>query len=482
MLKEHWRFIAAIERVIDNVMIIAIFFLSYNLRKTGVLWHSALLEPKLLAPLENYFVFLFIGLPLFNVFLNLFGAYQSLRYVSVWKLTRIIVGSALLVFLFEGWFLYLLKEDLSRSLLAIFCVLSGISVFILRYVVRATLRGLRSRGKNYRNLLIVGLGRQARDLYSEIKEQDELGIKPLGYCSYKSFSEERKSALKNNQGSLIVSDASCFEESLKKLFVDEVVFTDIYRHLKQVKELAKIAGEEGVGVSFAADLFSLGILKSDVSYIGGTPIVHFRTAPNKMGHLFFKRLLDVVISLIGLIFLSPLFLILFILIKLDSKGPVIFKQKRVGLNGRIFKLYKFRSMQENAEDVLSDLHAENQMKGPVFKIDNDPRITKIGKFLRKYSIDELPQLFNVLRGDMSLVGPRPPLPKEVKEYNRKQRRRLSMRPGITCIWQVSGRNKINDFNDWAKLDLEYIDNWSLFGDIKLLFRTIPVVITGEGAN
>jgi lipopolysaccharide/colanic/teichoic acid biosynthesis glycosyltransferase len=169
-------------------------------------------------------------------------------------------------------------------------------------------------------------------------------------------------------------------------------------------------------------------------------------------------------------------------IKIDSRGAVFFRQQRVGLNGRLFSLYKFRSMVEGAESKLDELRDKNEMKGPVFKLKDDPRITRVGKYLRRYSLDELPQLWNVVRGDMSLVGPRPPLPDEVKLYLRKFRRRLSMRPGITCTWQVSGRNDIVDFETWARLDLEYIDNWSLAKDLMLLLRTVPAVIRGSGAR
>jgi len=178
--------------------------------------------------------------------------------------------------------------------------------------------------------------------------------------------------------------------------------------------------------------------------------------------------------------LSPLFLFVTLLIKLTSSGPIFFKQKRIGLNGREFVLYKFRTMYKDAEKQQKMLEALNEMDGPVFKIRKDPRITPVGKFLRKFSIDELPQLFNVFIGHMSLIGPRPPLPNEVIQYETWQRRRLSMRPGITCLWQISGRNEI-DFEEWMRLDLEYLDNWSLWVDIKILVKTIPVVLFGSGA-
>jgi lipopolysaccharide/colanic/teichoic acid biosynthesis glycosyltransferase len=179
--------------------------------------------------------------------------------------------------------------------------------------------------------------------------------------------------------------------------------------------------------------------------------------------------------------LLPLFLVVGLLIKLTSKGPILFKQERVGLNGKSFRMLKFRSMVVNAEQLKARLEALNEQSGPVFKMKNDPRITSVGRFIRRYSIDELPQLINVLRGDMSIVGPRPPVPKEVAKYEPWQRRRLSVRPGLTCIWQVSGRNHIS-FQDWMYLDMRYIDHWSLSQDFDLILRTVPVVLTGRGAS
>jgi exopolysaccharide biosynthesis polyprenyl glycosylphosphotransferase len=211
-------------------------------------------------------------------------------------------------------------------------------------------------------------------------------------------------------------------------------------------------------------------------------LLTFESTTAKLEHLFIKRLFDFVGSGIGLVILSPLFLVVSVLIKATSAGPVFFKQERCTLYGRKFIFYKFRTMIADAESRLKDILKYNEMNGPVFKMTNDPRVTVIGKWLRKFSIDELPQLWNVLKGDMSLVGPRPPLPEEVKQYDIWQRRKLSMRPGITCLWQTSGRSRIADFRDWIKLDLEYIDKWSLGLDFKILFKTIPVVLFGIGAK
>ena len=209
--------------------------------------------------------------------------------------------------------------------------------------------------------------------------------------------------------------------------------------------------------------------------------MRLETTPGLPWQLFIKRGTDFIVSFVGLVLLAPVFLLTALTIKLSSRGPLFFKQERNGMNGRKFTLLKFRSMVVGAEKMQEELLALNEMDGPVFKIRNDPRMTKIGKFLRKTSLDELPQIINVLKGDMSLVGPRPPIPGEVTNYETWQRRRLSMRPGVTCFWQISGRNEIN-FEQWMKLDLEYIDNWSLWLDFKILLKTVPVVLFGTGAR
>lgn len=204
------------------------------------------------------------------------------------------------------------------------------------------------------------------------------------------------------------------------------------------------------------------------------PIIH------RLEYRFIKRAIDVIISVIGLVFLLPLFLIAGLLIKLTSSGPVFYAWDVIGRCGRPFRGYKFRTMLQNADELKSQLTTQNEMVGPVFKLKNDPRVTPLGRFLRKFSIDELPQLWSVLKGDMSLVGPRPAGSQEWEQYEPWQRRKLSVTPGLTCLWQVNGRNKINDFDEWAKMDLEYIDNWSIWLDLEIILKTIPAVLSGTG--
>lgn len=486
MLKTHWKLLNLLHRVGDNLIIILAFFLSYFfrdqfleiLRSFGFAAFSTSLG---LAPIDSYLVVIAIAWPLFNLILEMLGAYRSMRLVTSWQLFRMSLYASVLVFFSLGAVFYFLKLNLSRSFVGIFCGISGFGLFFERFTILRLLRYFRIRGKNYRNILIVGTGAQARKMYFEIGRQEEFGLKVAGFVD---MTKDHMKCEVYDLQARIIADVSNFESALKKYAIDEVLFTDIIESQGAIKELAEIAVEEGVRVTLAADLFSLEIFKSDLSYFGKVPLLHYHPsagASDSLDHVT-KRIIDLSFSALGLIFFSPVLFVIAILVKFNSPGPIFFKQKRVGLNGRIFTLLKFRSMVDNAEEMLEQLLSQNEMKGPVFKISNDPRVTPLGRFLRKYSLDELPQLFNVFKGDMSLVGPRPPLPSEVTLYKRKYRKRLSMRPGLTCTWQVSGRNNIPDFEKWAELDLEYINNWSLRRDFELLLKTVPAVLSGSGAK
>jgi exopolysaccharide biosynthesis polyprenyl glycosylphosphotransferase len=251
----------------------------------------------------------------------------------------------------------------------------------------------------------------------------------------------------------------------------------------RVEELVRVCELEGVEFWLVADLFKPQISRLTFDEFMGRPMLVFRTTPEMSWQAVAKQIVDIMGALTILLAVSLPMLIVALIIRFSSPGPVLFRQQRAGLNGRPFTMFKFRTMVTNAEQLKQELAALNEMSGPVFKLTKDPRITPIGRWLRKFSVDEFPQLFNVLRGDMSLVGPRPLPVDEVARFDDlAHRRRLSVRPGLTCLWQVSGRNDVKDFRDWVRLDLEYIDNWSLWLDIKILIRTIPVVLLGSGAR
>lgn len=491
MLRENWRFISRIERFADALIITISFFAAYYLRPKLVAINYILgldipFEGKSLAPVSEYSLVLIVGVISYLVALSIFGAYRSMRLSSFGELLRMVVCSGLTVFFVLTSILYSVKMEVSRSFLILFCGLALFGLLIDRVLVLRVLRYWRRRGRNFRNLLICGVGQQAEKIAFEVWKRPELGI------GIKSFVILNKNETNTARGLALQAQLSDKEEilvgveelanALHRLAIDEVIFTDVARCLEEVEEAVVICSEVGVRTTIAADLFSIGLAHSAVSYFSDVPLIHYQRGSQDKWGLSLKRVIDVIISCVLLLLLAPVFLIIATLILVVDGKPVLFKQKRVGLNGRLFSLYKFRSMRVGAENEQERLAEHNEMLGPVFKMSGDPRITKVGMGLRRFSLDELPQLWNVLRGDMSLVGPRPPMPGEVKLYERAERRRLSMRPGLTCTWQVSGRNNIKDFESWVRLDLDYIDNWSLGRDLALLLRTIPAVLFGAGAR
>ncbi|MCB2230258.1 sugar transferase [bacterium] len=261
--------------------------------------------------------------------------------------------------------------------------------------------------------------------------------------------------------------------------VDAVVLAVEPEQIAMAGPLIAESEQMGIPVCIFPDVYTAAIGQFNAGEIVGRSALILRATPESRVALLMKSVIDKIGAVIGIVLASPIMAACAILIKLESPGPVLFRQVRSGLNGRAFELYKFRTMCEDAEQIKEKLKDQNEMSGPVFKIAKDPRITKVGAFLRKYSLDELPQFFNVLMGDMSLVGPRPPLPREVVDFKGWQRRKLAVKPGLTCLWQVNGRNNI-DFEDWMRLDLEYIDTWSLTGDVRILARTVPTVLKGTG--
>ena len=494
MLKQNWRLISAVERLGDNIVIIAAFFGAYFGRSSLLFWNEKLnldlpFEGYELFPLKEYFVVLLVGIIGYAIVLNLMGAYGSMRLSSVWRLFRVAFVSSAAVFCLVAAALFLLKYPISRSFIALFALLAGCGLALERYAVLKFLRFWRRQGRNYRNIVICGMGEQAVRLARELALRPELGIHVRAFADLRgtaAHGDKEAGRLRRELAAVvqvgrILRGVEDVEQALKTYAIDEVIFTDVGSVMVEVEEVILICADQGVRTTIAADIFSLGLMKSEISYFGGMPLIHFQTPPGDSWQLAIKRAMDIVVSAAALLLLSPLFAFLAVGVK-STKGPVLFRQTRMGLNGRLFQMYKFRSMFVGAERNLGALKARNEMSGPAFKMRDDPRITSFGRFMRRFSLDELPQLWNVLVGDMSLVGPRPPIPGEVSLYDRKSRRRLSMRPGLTCTWQVSGRNEIADFQDWVALDLHYIDNWSLLKDIALLVRTIPAVLLGTGAR
>jgi exopolysaccharide biosynthesis polyprenyl glycosylphosphotransferase len=353
-----------------------------------------------------------------------------------------------------------------------------LSLITIRALVRMMFKYIRARGYNFRQVLIVGRNDRAAKLARRIELYPELGLRILGFIDAPNGECRQHCDYPFN----VVGTLADCERIVRECVVDEIFITlPIKSFYSEIERIIKFCETVGIEAKIPTDIFPLRSSKTTVSRYLDVAVIDLYTSPKMTLELIIKRIMDVTISLVLTLLLLPIFLIISILIKVGSEGPILFRQQRVGYNGRTFTLFKFRTMVKDAEKLKDTLRDRNEMDGPVFKMKDDPRVTSIGAILRRTSLDELPQLFNVLKGDMSLVGPRPPVPPEVAQYALPDRRRLSMKPGITGIWQVSGRNNI-PFSRWMEMDREYIDQWSLWLDLKILFRTIPVVLKREGAS
>jgi exopolysaccharide biosynthesis polyprenyl glycosylphosphotransferase len=480
MLKQQASLIARIVYLADLALTSVAFFVAFFIRDLLLPQIDPIHFPTGLFPLQDYLKIYPLVLVIWSVLLFTHHSYHSHRTIPLTKeaLTTIRVvffGTAVLATI-----AYLVPlRQLSRAWFVLFATLSLLLLVAEKILVRVLARWVRSKGLNYRTVLIVGTGRRATDIARMIREHKYWGYKILGFVSdghrlsngwarYRIFGNvpDLKSILERHE----VSEP-----------IDEIVFAVTRKKLDEMKQIFLMCEELGIRTRVAMNFFPNRVARIEIEELEGVPLLTFTTTPSNETQLALKRLLDVAISVLLLLLSLPVTVIAALAIRLTSPGGVVFKQKRIGLNGRMFMLYKFRTMVEDAHSRREELAHLNEMNGPVFKARNDPRVTPVGRWLRKFSLDELPQLWNVLKGDMSLVGPRPPIPEEVASYHRWHRRRLSMKPGLTCLWQVSGRNNV-DFDRWMQLDLQYIDNWSPTLDFKILLRTIPAVLSGKGAS
>ncbi len=413
-----------------------------------------------------------------HIIFSLFGLYHSRRLsarrtevIDVIKATSL---GTLVIFMAAILFRISMVTPI---FLTVFWAVSSATGALGRLVLRYLLGRIRIRGRNLRFMLIVGTNPRAVEFARKIEAKPELGYRIIGFVDeeWAGIREFRKT------GYPVACDLDSFPGFLRDSVVDEVVMAlpirSCYFHASRIADLCDA---QGIVVRFFP-LFNLKLAQSKAEEFEDDSLITLYTGTSEGWPVLVKRFLDFSISLVLIIILAPLFLIIALLIKLTSPGPAFFIQKRLGLNKRRFPIYKLRTMIPHAEQKLPELEDLNEVTGPVFKIKDDPRITPIGKFLRKTSIDELPQLFNVLKGEMSLVGPRPLPARDYEGFDQDwQRRRFSVRPGITCLWQINGRSSI-PFEKWMELDMEYIDKWSLWLDLKILVRTIPAVLKGSGA-
>jgi exopolysaccharide biosynthesis polyprenyl glycosylphosphotransferase len=428
--------------------------------------------------LSNLLILCFIFLA-WQILFSALGIHHSRRlekkeqeFLDILKLTTIAT------FILLGFSVLCNIRLIDNLFLVNFWSISSLFLILSRIALRLMLKTTRLYGRNLRHMVIIGTGNRAQKFADIIKQKPELGYHIIG------FVDDEWKGLQNNVQcrNKLLAGLDCFQQFLRDKAIDEVVIAlPVKSYYDTISNIIKACEEQGIVVRFLSDLFNQKLAKSQSSYLEDIPLVTLSSRHVESRALFIKRFIDIVLSGIILLFLSPVFLAIALLIRLDFKGPIFFIQDRVGYNKRRFKLFKFRSMVQGAELRQDELEEMNEASGPVFKIKDDPRLTRIGKWLRRTSIDELPQLINVLKGDMSLVGPRP-LP--VRDYigfdHDWHRRRFSVRPGITCLWQVNGRSAL-PFDKWMKLDMEYIDNWSLWMDLKILFKTIPAIVKGSGA-
>jgi len=482
MLKEREKLVRCGMMALDALVVAGAFCLTYFLRANFHLFYKLDIFPSAQvvgAPvgLSDYLPTLFLWVPIWVMILHANGGYRNFRVHSVLEIIGRVARAGFFSALVFGSLAFMFKlQFVSRVFFVMFVGMTSGMIVLEKLIILAFIRFLRRLGFNYRRLLVVGTGSRAERFIKMVGKFPEWGFKLCGLID-----DEREKVGNKLFGTEVIGVLADIPRIIRDNVIDEVIFIVPRMWLDRISESISACELQGVKTSVAADFFNLKIARAKQTDLNGFPLISFETTFGHEWQLFVKRVLDLTIVTMGLLVLLPFLLLTAGLIKLSSRGPVFFRQKRMGMNGRIFTLFKFRTMVAGAEEKLAELKHLNEMDGPVFKIKNDPRITPVGRVLRKLSIDEFPQLFNVFLGHMSLVGPRPPIPREVIKYELWQRRRLSMRPGITCLWQIGGRNKIG-FEEWMELDLEYIDNWSLWLDFKILAMTIPVVLFGSGAR
>ncbi len=451
------------------------FVMAYYVKKHGVMVGGLSTGPNYYMILMTVLVCSALSFDFFNI--HELYRQKSLEHAFITQLKAVSAATGMVVVL-----LYLFQHgETSRLLLVLFFVFDIFLLTSVHVFVRRGVANHRRKDFNRQKILVIGSMERARDLVTYIAASEDLGYQILGCLDV----DPKRIGVAVTEKADVIGTVDNFYEILLNKAVDEVIFAMPLKKIYNAIDYISFAEKLGVKVRVLPDwqiqkmMYQPEIASVQIESFVGIPTLTLSSTPRKVFELFVKAVCDRIAAILGLLLLSPFFALVALLIKLESKGPIFFRQQRSGLNGRIFTLYKFRSMVSDAEARKADLQQSNEMDGPVFKMANDPRITRIGAFLRKTSLDELPQLINVARGEMSLVGPRPPLPQEVQEYEPWQRRRLSMKPGLTCIWQVSGRNDIN-FEQWMKMDLEYIDRWSLWFDVQLLAKTVPAVVLGTG--
>ena len=462
MLRRTRQIRTQVHQLMDACLFALSFWLAYELRASELVSELFTIPVQ---PFAEYLWFYMLLIPAAPLVLESQGFYDrpllGPRHTTILPLLR---GCALLTVSLV-FILFFVRFAAARGVMVMFGCISFGLVAAKEEIFRAIYRNTALQSQNRRRLLLMGTEEETNRVRTRLQTHPEMNTEVVARMDL-------------NETTLPQLITALHEHS-----VNAVVISARHTYFEKVEAVVNACELEGIEAWLVADFFRTQISRVSFDDFYGQPVMVFRSVPESSWALATKQVIDYLGAFIGVVILSPVFLLTALIIKITSPGPVLFRQMRSGLNGAPFTIYKFRTMVTNAEQLKHELAAMNEMTGPVFKVTGDPRITTVGRWLRRFSIDEWPQLFNVLRGEMSLVGPRPLPVDEVKRFNDlAHRRRLSVRPGLTCLWQVSGRNEITDFRDWVRLDLEYIDQWSLWLDLKILLRTLPAVLRTTGAK
>ncbi|MFH2059637.1 MAG: sugar transferase [Pseudomonadota bacterium] len=479
MLREHGTLTLDMQKTLDIVITGLSFIAAYFIKRN--------LMPESLRALSigpNYYIILLLIIIAWFISFKWMGMYMSYRQQPFWQFFTTILKSCFMGIILVNIAMFFLHiTEVSRILMGIFLILDICLLTLSKFIIFKTLEKIRTDGFNTRNVLIVGSDNRARQIIEAAEKHKATGYKVLG-CFEADEKNMGKTITSNHKVIGLIKD---LESYLRNNIVDELIFAMSLKKIKKADRYIAIAESMGIKVRIIPDweihylMYRPGIATIQFEEFLGIYNMSLQSTPQNEGALLIKNAMDFIFAIILIILLLPFFISIGIAIKIFSRGPIFYTQERLGMNGRRFMVYKFRTMIEKADEMLKELAEMNEADGPVFKIKNDPRIIPhVGSFLRKTSLDELPQLVNVLKGEMSLVGPRPPIPKEVDEYSVWHRRRLSMKPGMTCLWQIAPDRNDLSFEEWMKLDLKYIDTWSLFNDFKILVMTAKAVLTGAG--
>jgi exopolysaccharide biosynthesis polyprenyl glycosylphosphotransferase len=469
MLRGQRKIRTQVQKLLDGSLFALSLWLAHYLRAHILShplifpWISVFGGTKDIESFEEWIWLFLIIIPVAPLLLETQGFYNrpliARRRTTTWQLLR----ATFLAVLVLISLLFLFKENPARSVVVLFAPICVFLVILKEELMRQWLQSRLGQAQLSKRLSLVGSSEDCDRLKADLKRNEAVEI--VGCVDLNDSSVET------------------LVDMLHEYSANGVLLAAKHTYFGQIEKAVQACELEGVEAWLLADFFNTQVSQTTIDDLNGRPMLVFRSTPEDSWQRVAKQALDVFGALTFLLLLCPVFIVIGLLIKTTSPGPILFRQRRSGLNGKPFTMLKFRSMVTNAEQRKAELEILNEMDGPVFKVTNDPRITPIGRFLRRWSIDEWPQMINVLLGDMSLVGPRPLPVDEVRRFDDfAHRRRLSVKPGLTCLWQVNGRNQVTSFRDWVRLDLEYIDNWSIWLDLKILMKTVPVVLMGTGAK